>query len=51
MRHVDPDTLALLALGEKVADGEDRRHLAECAACSADLNALQRAADGRTFDA
>jgi hypothetical protein len=44
MRHVDPDTLALLALGEKVADSEARTHLAGCAECSADLASLQRAA-------
>jgi anti-sigma-K factor RskA len=53
MPHVDPDTLALLALGEKVADDDSRAHLAACAECAADLNALQRAATaGRsTFDA
>lgn len=53
MRHVDPDTLALLALGEKVADNEDRVHLAECAACRDELANFSRAASvGRsTLDA
>ena len=44
MPHVDPDTLALLALGEQVADARDRAHLAECAECAAELGTLGRAA-------
>ena len=44
MRHVDPDTLALLALGEHVAQRADSDHLAECEQCSEELNTLARAA-------
>lgn len=53
MRHVDPDTLALLALGERVADSEDRAHLHECAECAAELSNFSRAVNaGRsTIDA
>ena len=53
MRHVDPDVLALLALGERVADDGDRVHLAECGDCSNELAHLSRVARvGRsTFDA
>lgn len=53
MRHVDPDTLALLALGEKVADPTAQGHLAECAECRAELADFSRAASaGRaTLDA
>ena len=53
MRHVDPDTLALLALGEMVADSEDRAHLAECSECAAELTNFSRAVSaGRsTIDA
>ena len=44
MRHVDPDVLALLALGEGVADDADRAHLDECVGCAEDLANLTRAA-------
>jgi hypothetical protein len=44
MRHVDPDTLALLALGEHVAETADSDHLAQCEQCSQELNTLARAA-------
>jgi anti-sigma-K factor RskA len=43
MRHLDPDTTALLAIGE-VAKPSDREHLAECAQCADDVSALARAA-------
>lgn len=33
MMHVDHDTIALLALGEDVADSEDRTHIERCAEC------------------
>lgn len=33
MSHLDPDQLALLALGEHVATDSDRAHLSECRAC------------------
>lgn len=45
MRHLDPDLLALLALGEQVAEPRDSAHLAECAACSEELANLSHAAD------
>jgi anti-sigma-K factor RskA len=42
--HLDPDTLALLALGEPVATDDDRRHLASCDRCSGELAELGVAA-------
>jgi len=41
--HLDPDLAALLALGEDVADDEQRAHLAECPACTAEVQAFRRA--------
>ncbi len=43
MRHTDPDTLALLALGEDVAKDGDRQHIAECAECATELQKFNRA--------
>lgn len=40
MRHVDPETLALIALGEPVGDVDERAHLAECAQCADDVASL-----------
>jgi hypothetical protein len=37
MLHCDAETLALVALGEPLADDE-RRHLAECARCQSELD-------------
>ncbi|MCY7412478.1 MAG: anti-sigma factor [Salinibacterium sp.] len=49
MRHVDPDVLALLALGEQVASPADREHLLSCAECALEADNLSRAATvGRT---
>ena len=49
MRHVDPELLALLALGELVAEPDDRDHIAECAQCSDEITELAHtAAVGRT---
>ena len=45
MRHVDPDLLALLALGENAGDATDRDHLASCAQCRSELENLAHAAD------
>jgi anti-sigma-K factor RskA len=42
--HLDPDTLALLALGEPVASDSDREHLAACERCSGELAELGVAA-------
>jgi anti-sigma-K factor RskA len=39
--HLDPDRLALLALSESSADPGESTHLADCAACRHDLDALQ----------
>jgi hypothetical protein len=40
MPHLDPDTLALLSLGEAVATDADTAHLAECASCRDEIDAL-----------
>ncbi|WP_439592053.1 anti-sigma factor [Microbacterium sp.] len=37
MSHLDPDQLALLAIGEPVASPDDVEHLAHCAECAAEL--------------
>lgn len=42
MRHVDPETLALLALGDDSAHAEDHEHLDVCWHCRTDLEALTR---------
>src|SRR5438270_13877688 len=48
-QHVNPDTLALLALGEDVADATELAHLQACPECRADLAAMSGAAAvGRT---
>ena len=39
MLHVDPEVLALVALGEPAADGE-RDHLATCPDCTAEIESL-----------
>lgn len=44
MRHVDPDTLALLALGEHVGSADDRAHLESCDACRAEFANLEHTA-------
>lgn len=44
MRHVDPEVLALLALGENAADAADHDHLASCDACRSELDNLAHAA-------
>jgi Anti-sigma-K factor rskA len=44
MPHVDPDVLALLALGEPVASEAEERHLAGCAVCAAELEELRATA-------
>jgi hypothetical protein len=40
--HVEPDQLALLALGEPVTTAEDDQHLATCAHCRAELTEMRR---------
>lgn len=44
MSHLDPEQLALLALGEPVASEAERGHLAQCADCAADLAEMTHAA-------
>jgi anti-sigma factor RsiW len=41
MRHLDPDTAALLALGEPTARASDRAHLAACEQCRHEVTQLQ----------
>ena len=40
MRHVDSETLALIALGEPAGDVDERAHLAECTQCHDDVASL-----------
>jgi Anti-sigma-K factor rskA len=44
MPHVDPDVLALLALGEPVASDPEERHIADCAVCTSALEELRATA-------
>ena len=44
MPHIDPERLALFALGEPVATPAESEHLADCAACVDDLAALRHVA-------
>src|SRR3954454_23994186 len=49
MPHLDPDVLALLALGEDVAYAEEEAHVETCPQCRAELGNLRRTATvGRT---
>ncbi|WP_345800507.1 anti-sigma factor [Microbacterium sp. AZCO] len=43
MSHLDPEQLALIALGEPVASDEEREHLATCADCRAEVSELTHA--------
>ncbi|MGV8966551.1 MAG: anti-sigma factor [Cellulomonas sp.] len=40
VEHVDEEVLALIALGEPAGDDADRRHLAGCAECGAEVSTL-----------
>ncbi|RKT33141.1 anti-sigma-K factor rskA [Microbacterium sp. AG1240] len=44
MEHIDPELLALIALGEPVATSETDRHLDACDECADNLAGLRRAA-------
>ncbi|SFS07317.1 Anti-sigma-K factor rskA [Microbacterium sp. cf046] len=44
MPHIDPERLALLALGEPDSAPAESEHLADCAACIDELTALRHAA-------
>src|SRR4051812_33712325 len=49
MPPLDPDVLALLALGENVASAEEEAHVETCPQCRAELGNLRRTATvGRT---
>lgn len=43
MSHLDPDQLALVALGEPVASPSELEHLAHCPTCAAELAEMSRA--------
>src|SRR5918995_2801944 len=43
MPHIDPERLALFAIGEPVADAQETEHLAACRTCIEDLAALRHA--------
>ena len=44
MSHLDPEQLALIALGEPVASDEEREHLSSCPVCAADVTEMTHAA-------
>ncbi|WP_019178847.1 anti-sigma factor domain-containing protein [Microbacterium yannicii] len=44
MSHLDPEQLALVAMGEAVATDEERAHLASCPACTAEVAEMTHAA-------
>lgn len=44
MAHIDPEILALAALGEDAGDDADRAHLAQCSECASELAMLAAAA-------
>lgn len=44
MSHLDPDQLALMAMGEPVASDADQRHLSSCGVCAAEITELRHAA-------
>jgi len=43
MSHLDPDQLALLAMGEPVASAPERAHLASCPVCAAEVAEMSHA--------
>ena len=43
MSHLDPEQLALIALGEPVASDEERAHLASCRECTAEVAEMTHA--------
>lgn len=44
MSHIDPERLALLAMGESILSSGETEHLGDCAVCVDDLAALRHAA-------
>ena len=45
MQHLDPDRLVTLALGESLTDADESDHLADCADCRTELDAMRHVAD------
>jgi hypothetical protein len=45
VQHLDPDRLVTLALGESLTDEDESTHLADCADCRTQLDALRHVAD------
>lgn len=43
MSHLDPEQLALIALGEPVASDDERSHLTSCAVCAAEVAEMTHA--------
>jgi len=41
--HLDPEQLALIALGEPVASSDERSHLASCPVCAAEVTEMTHA--------
>ena len=49
--HIDPDLIALLALGEELGTGSDEAHLQTCTLCADELAQLRRLTTmGRSLD-
>lgn len=45
MQHVDPEVIALVALGEPAADDDARAHLATCPECAEEVSSLAATVD------
>ena len=43
MSHLEPEILALMAMGESVASAEDRAHIEDCPGCRSELSLLRHA--------
>lgn len=43
MSHIDPEQIALIAMGEPIESDQDRAHLANCATCAAELAEMEHA--------
>ena len=41
MSHIDPDTAALIAIGEAAGDDADIAHLGECRRCADEVESLR----------
>lgn len=45
MEHIDPEVIALIAIGDRAQSDEERDHLATCAECARDLRELASVAE------